>query len=311
MPEGPVPRCPCTGEPAVRLVQTVPARLLVELWRLACRADARSSFGGTRRFGLWESPTGLYFFDPPLEGDAVFYESFYRFGPMRRYLQDPDRSEFRLAARHVAPGASVLDVGCGFGPFRRHVPEARYQGLDPYFSGPADAPVRRESLARHLDGHAGRYDVVTAFQVVEHVADPAAFVRDLARAARPGGTVMIGVPQVGGAHTRVPNYLVNAPPHHLTWWTPAALSAAAAQAGLVPREIVAAPWSRKDAVVYWMSKLSPVRCDAVHYRHAWTWHLSSLMAALAAPVANRLLPVPPPERDPGISLLMVADRAPG
>ena len=304
-----IPRCPVTGEPAVRLIQTVSSELLLELWRRTLGVDARASFGGTARFGLWESPTGLYFFDPPLEGDATFYESFYAFGPMRRYLHQWDRAEFRMAASHVRPGDRVLDVGCGFGPFRRHVPNAIYLGLDPHFAGGGDHDVRRETLRDHLIENAGRYDVVTAFQVIEHLAAPGNFVADLTRAVRPGGKVVIGVPQVGGAHTRIPNYLVNAPPHHLTWWTEAALVAVASTAGLEVEEISTAPWSRVDSVVYWMSRLSLVKCDRVFYRHSWSWHVSAVVGGVMALLANRMLPVPDVRTDPGISLLLIAERS--
>jgi hypothetical protein len=69
----PVPLCPITGRPAVRRVQWVTTRLLTDLWRIVFGTDALTSFAGVDRIGLWESPTGLYFFDPPLEGDQKFY----------------------------------------------------------------------------------------------------------------------------------------------------------------------------------------------------------------------------------------------
>ena len=67
----PVPPCPVTGRPAIRRVQWVTTRLLTDLWRIAFGVDVRPLFAGLNRFGLWESPTGLYFFDPPREGDQA------------------------------------------------------------------------------------------------------------------------------------------------------------------------------------------------------------------------------------------------
>lgn len=324
------PPCPVTGEPAVRLVQWVNARLLVELWRIAGRVDVRPSFAGTTRFGLWESPTGLYFFDPMREGDHAFYSEFYRvldraLGPSKlrrsvarlagRPLRDAPtlREEMFMAARHVAEGDSVLDVGCGpEGSFRLVIPQARYRGLDPNFG--ADLPgswATGENLPDHVRRHPGAYDAVTAFQVLEHVADPLGLLGDMARAARPGGTVMVGVPHVPSIHSRIPNYLINAVPHHLTWWTEAALRAAAARVGLVDVSVARAPWNRTDAVVYWMGRCSPVKCRDVHFRHAWSWHLSAAFGALAATVMKRIRPEPGlPPGDQGASLVLVA-RVPG
>ena len=67
------PKCPITGEPAIRHVQWLDADDLVTGWKYIFGAPARASFGETKRIGLWESPTGLYFFDPMIEGDHEFY----------------------------------------------------------------------------------------------------------------------------------------------------------------------------------------------------------------------------------------------
>ncbi len=305
-----VPLCPVTGKPAIRLVQRVDARLLTALWRIVFRTDPRTSFKGTSRFGLWESPTGLYFFDPMLAGDAAFYARFYESRGMQGYLRNPDRGEFCVAASLIAAGDRVLDVGCGFGAFRHRVAHAEYTGLDPHFAGdPRDNPwARAESLSDHLVDHAGAYDVVCAFQVVEHVEDPVGLVSEMARAVRPGGTIFVGVPHVPSAQTRIPNWLTNAAPHHLTWWTETALKALAGRAGLVEPRVLVSPWTRSDVFVYWMDRFSLVTARSRHYRHALAWHLAPLLAACPAFLASRVLPLPVPGSDEGVSLLLVAQR---
>ncbi|MGA0595019.1 class I SAM-dependent methyltransferase [Enterovirga sp. CN4-39] len=302
------PLCPVTGEPAIRRVQWVSARLLADLWRYTLRVDARPSFRGTKRFGLWESPTGLYFFDPMRQGDAGFYTTLYSRLSDRYYPREGHpRAEFRLAARHVAPGDRVLDVGCGFGAFRYEVRHAEYTGLDPHFSGePGASWARVESLDDHLRTHAGEYDLVTAFQVLEHVDQPVAMARAMMRAVRPGGTVIIGVPHVPAAHTRIPNYLINAVPHHLTWWTKAALEALASRVGLVSPEVEITPWTDVDAIVYWMERCSPVKCRDVHYRHSWAWHASALVGFVGGLAMGKLKPQPFRPDDEGASLLLLA-----
>jgi len=307
----PPPPCPVTGEPALRLVQWVSARLLIDLWRHTFRVDVRPSFRGTTRFGLWESPTGLYFFDPMRQGDAGFYTSLYARLNIRHYPREGHpRAEYRLAARAIAPGQSVLDVGCGFGAFRHEVPHARYTGLDPHFSGEPGADwARIETLSDHLGSHAGAYDVCTAFQVLEHVEEPVAMVIEMVRAVRPGGRVILGVPHVPAAHTRLPNYLINAVPHHLTWWTRDALIAVAHRAGLVNPRVETAPWADVDGLIYWMERCSPVKARDRHYRHAWSWHASALLGFLGGYVMWKLRPVPKARRgDEGASLLLVADK---
>ena len=129
----------------------------------------------------------------------------------------------------------------------------------------------------------------------------------MARAARPGGKVIVGVPHVPSAQTRLPNRLNNAVPHHLTWWTTAALEALASRAGLVNAQVQPSPWSRTDRFIWWMARLSPVRCEQVHFRHSWAWHAATLVAALGALAAYRL-PVPAAANEEGVALLLVADR---
>ena len=88
------------------------------------------------RFDLWELPTGMYFFEPRLEGDGEFYSTFYKHINMPKRLRVRGkgwRREFDMASERVRPGDRVLDVGCGFASFRTVVPQANYTGLDPNF----------------------------------------------------------------------------------------------------------------------------------------------------------------------------------
>ncbi len=213
-------------------MQWVSARLLTDLWRIGVKTDARSSFGDVRRFGLWESPTGLYFFDPPREGDNLFYTQFYAWLKNWRLDTETTRQEFFVTAARIPAAARVLDVGSGRGAFRQCMPLADYTGLDPHFAGSAIAPgVRNETLAQHLVEHEGRYDAVCCFHAIEHVRDPRALFSEIMRAVKPGGLVCISVPHVPSATTRIPVPLNNAPPHHLTWWTKNALIELANGAG--------------------------------------------------------------------------------
>jgi SAM-dependent methyltransferase len=309
-PQERLPACPVTGRPAVRHVQWVSARLLTDLWRIEFKTDARPSFCGVDRFGLWESPTGLYFFDPPLEGDRAFYVQFYsRMNAKKLFSRETIRQEFLIAARRIKAGARVLDVGCGFASFRSCVPQATYTGLDPHFAegGTIDG-VRNETLAQHLVEHAGFYDAVCAFEVLEHVKAPAALFAQMMQAAKPGGLIFVGVPHVPSALTRIPNFLLNAPPHHLTWWTKPALAELAKGAGAIDVSIEIVPWGSSDALVYWIERCTPIRCNGEHYRGAWTWHASAALGLIGGVIANRLAGMPS-EGGEGSGLLLKARRA--
>jgi SAM-dependent methyltransferase len=123
--------------------------------------------------------------------------------PAERCLRLMHLRAYDEAVGH-ATGRDVLDVGCntGYGTVR-FVPVARrVVGVDvspraieaavdravngqPEFilSGGLDLPFPDDS-----------FDLVTSFQVLEHVPDPLVFLRELARVARPGGQVILATP---------------------------------------------------------------------------------------------------------------------
>lgn len=303
-----VPFCPVTGRPAVRQVQWVSARLLTDLWRIEFGADVRPSFAGVDRFGLWESPTGLYFFDPPCEGDSSFYGGMSAWQKRRRPIPKRAlREEFGIAAKAIPSGGRVLDVGCGSGNFRAVVPHADYTGIDPHLAGASGVNgLRAETLSAHLAERAGYYDAVCCFQVLEHVRDPKQLLAEIVLAAKPKGLLCIGVPHAPSALSRIPNYLLNAPPHHLTWWTEAALVELAKRAGAIVESVEPAPWGQGDSLLYWIERCSPLKCRDVFYRGAVKWHAAALVGFGLGTVANALFG--PPERtvDEGAGLVMFA-----
>src|SRR5581483_4571567 len=61
------------------------------------------------------------------------------------------------------------------------------------------------------------FDVTCAFQVVEHVSDPLGLIGAMIALTRPGGQIIISAPNAGAYISRCRD-LLNAPPHHVTWW---------------------------------------------------------------------------------------------
>ena len=106
--------------------------------------------------------------------------------------------------RRIAPGKSVLDVGCGPGFFVRR---ARLRGFDAWGVEPG-APaaefateglglrsVERGTLATLL-GRDRRFDAITLLNVLEHMPNPRREIALAARLLAPRGVIVVRVPNV-------------------------------------------------------------------------------------------------------------------
>lgn len=96
-------------------------------------------------------------------------------------------------------GRRVLDVGCGAGNMFHHL--ARYgevEGIDVNLKPLAVARQRGyrviQGLAESLPYESGRFDLVAALDVVEHVEDDAAILAECFRVCKPGGFFLTTVP---------------------------------------------------------------------------------------------------------------------
>ena len=126
----------------------------------------------------------------------------HRLTPARvAWARDCAIRHFRRKAETGLPlsGLEILDVGCGAGLFAEPLSRlgGDVLGIDP---APASIGVARrhaeETGARlayrvatveEMAAEPRRFDVVSAMEVVEHVADPADFVAEAASLLRPGG----------------------------------------------------------------------------------------------------------------------------
>ncbi|HYZ32701.1 MAG TPA: class I SAM-dependent methyltransferase [Crenalkalicoccus sp.] len=308
MPPESGPPCPLTGAPGAELMQAIPAKLLHDMWRWGAGIAPTPLRRDQGRIGLWRAPSGLAFFHPPVAGDAGFYRAVGRRG-RRHAAQAPERrGDFLAGAELVAPGDRVLDVGCGAGGFATLLPQARYTGLDPF--APAGPGRLAETAEVHAARHPGAYDVVCAFQVLEHAADPLGLARAMARCLRPGGTLVLAMPLWPSPLTALPNNLVNLPPHHLSWWNAASCAALCERLGLQPLRIAPLPAYPAQAVLHWAARISPVRTTPGRpVRASWRWH----GAALGSHTAARLLAAlfGPPRNSAAADILCVATKPPG
>jgi 2-polyprenyl-3-methyl-5-hydroxy-6-metoxy-1,4-benzoquinol methylase len=209
-----------------------------------------------------------------VELDA-FYQGFLYRKPSRKKLPGLLRARERELIASFAlsqspegnAGKSFLDHGGGTGAAYA---AARRLGLDSWFSDmdrQAIAHVSEEfglepsHVVGQLAEHPSRFDYVLSDNVVEHVPDPVALIRDLASTLKPGGVLVIKTPHAASTdmyfYPRVwSNYAKKVaqfngwgraahmllrepvwccdPPRHLYSFTQASLAEMALQAGVEP-----------------------------------------------------------------------------
>lgn len=131
----------------------------------------------------------------------------HKFNPARlAFVRDRAAERFGRDVKTRAPfaGLTLLDIGCGGGllaePMRRMGFEVTAVDASAENIGTArahaeqqglDIAYRAATVEQMEAGGAGPFDVVLTMEVIEHVADPAAFIRACSRLVRPGGMMVV------------------------------------------------------------------------------------------------------------------------
>jgi SAM-dependent methyltransferase len=142
------------------------------------------------------------------------------------YYQN-DKMEYQFASRFINDTDVVLDVGSGRGVFSKYI-KGNYIGLDCNPTAleqarPGGIEVVNDSIEDHVHKIATLYSVVTAFQVIEHVAEPGKFIQFCLEALRPGGLLIVSVPSEESFVSLQENAVLNMPPHHVSRWSDGSL----------------------------------------------------------------------------------------
>ncbi len=138
--------------------------------------------------------------------DALAAEWWDPHGPMRPlHMMNPPRAAWvaERVRRRLGAGVAVLDVGCGAGLLAEALACEGFAvtGLDAgaeviaaaraHADGQGLDLTYRQGTAEALAAEGAKFPVVTALEIIEHVADPAAFLVSLKALLAPGGLLFL------------------------------------------------------------------------------------------------------------------------
>lgn len=151
----------------------------------------------------------------------------------------------RAARLGTGDGGRVLDIGCGAGDFLMALDPSRWSRTGTDYS--AETCMRAHAVTRlplasadaaRLPFSGCTFDAVTAWGSIEHLAEPVLALAEAHRVLRPGGRLILFVPNALGPMFRV--FGLVDPPRHLYHFTERTLRLALGRAGFAP-----------DGVTFW------------------------------------------------------------
>jgi len=191
---------------------------------------------------------------------AIYDQHYYRGGRGSLGFSDYEAlaaGRRRMFSRHLdriaqlmTPGR-VLDVGCATGDF---LIVARERGWEPLGVDPSPAREQARAAGVPMVGHTlqdaevepASVDLVTFWDVLEHVPDPVNQLRRAGELLKPGGLVAITVPNAGGAMARLSGrrwFGYKTAGEHLQFFTAPTLQRTFAAAGMAVERIRPVAWS--------------------------------------------------------------------
>jgi SAM-dependent methyltransferase len=184
--------------------------------------------GNITEIEYWrDEETGLQFFVPEqTAGEAGLYSQLQCFP----WYYMAEKWEFNAALdflKTLSSGSRVLEIGVGQGAFLAKAKKAGLEvsGIELNPEGAKAARdkgfdiIEQDMASLHAEDPRA-WDCICAFQVLEHLAHPREFLDQAVALLRPGGLLLLSVPNAAVARRLDPERidLLDQPPHHMSHW---------------------------------------------------------------------------------------------
>ncbi len=227
---------PVTFKGNTKLKDTILSQTIIDLYKNDLDTDVSRLFKGIDNVSIYEClDTGYLFYYPfNIVGDEKLYDDLKI--KMPEIYHTPYyptwKWEYDIALKLIAENSSVLEVGCGSGVFLNKLssinPNRKLKGLElnkfsvkEAITKGIDAQVETIQDFSKTNGYL--YDVVSFFQVLEHVYEVHSFLETSIACLKNSGQLIIAVPfnEPYLFKNDILNTL-NLPPHHMGLWNEAA-----------------------------------------------------------------------------------------
>ena len=203
------------------LVTEINVQAIIDSYNTFYKIDVSAYFQGIQAINLYCCNLSRYQFYFPfnLSGDQFLYKQLSQFD----WYYIPWKWEHQNSLQFINDSMSILEIGCGDGSYLKRVrdlfPHNSVKGLELTLRDTQKAFVINETIQQHALLSKQSYDAVCFFQVLEHIADVKTFLESSIEALKPGGILVISVPNNESVFLK--NLLdtpLNLPPHHMGLW---------------------------------------------------------------------------------------------
>lgn len=260
--------CPLTGSTDVQLVREIPTQALESRWRKSFEIDIHEHLKGVTQIRQYYQPQAEFHFFAPTSsaGSGTLYEALAQFP----WYYIPHKWEHEWAQAKFHTTDRILEIGCGQADFIHRLKGARIGnvvGLELNAVAAESArgrglDVRTETVQSLENQWANHFDFVCAFQVLEHIPDPRGFLLAAQKVLRPGGELLLSVPNARSFLQFEEWHLLDLPPHHMSRWSANTFAAVATTLDMELLEIKTEPlaaYHAKSFAAVHLKRFAPLR----------------------------------------------------
>lgn len=222
----------------VKLIKEIATKEIATIYKEGLDLDVNNYFKDLDQIYLYKClDTGYEFYYPfTIYGNEAFYKTLEK----HNWYYQKWKWEYEVTDTYVQEGQSIIEIGCGNGYFLSHLNKKKVNTLGLELNSEAIEKANKNGLqvlntplevySEKVDA---KFNVVCAFQVLEHIWNINDFISHCLKLLKPNGKLIFAVPnneavffkeqkKLPKTNPRYVNQLqtlaLNMPPHHMGLW---------------------------------------------------------------------------------------------